>query len=100
MFLIVILLRRQPGACAMGARKLRQSKGPTQNAQNARPKGPSRRPAAARFLLQRSMEGAGGGAGGRVTVTGTDHKQFLLKNFSEIFFEKLPKRPASINVRV
>jgi hypothetical protein len=45
------------------------------------------------------MEGVGGGADGGVTVTGTDHKQFLLKNFSEIFFEKLPKRLASINVR-
>jgi hypothetical protein len=45
------------------------------------------------------MEGVPPGAEGRVTVTGTDHKQFLLKNFSEIFFEKLPKRLASINVR-
>jgi len=45
------------------------------------------------------MEGVGGGADGGVTVTGTDHKHFLLKIFSEIFFEKLPKRLASINVR-
>jgi hypothetical protein len=75
----------------MGARKLRQPKGPRPD----RPERPAERSklaagSACRFAAMQHG-GGGGGADGRVTVTGTDRKQFFSKNFFEIFFEKIAK---------
>jgi hypothetical protein len=85
------MLRVQLGACAMGARKLRQPKGPRPD----RPERPAERSrlAAASRPVSAAMQHGGGapGADGRVTVTGTCRKQFFSKNFFEIFFEKIAK---------
>jgi len=85
------MLRVQLGACAMGARITRQL-----NVSNPdrpdRPAKRSRLAAASRPVSAAMQHGwGGGGADGRVTVTGTGRKQFFSKNFFEIFFEKIAK---------
>ena len=79
------MLRVQLGACAMGARKLRQPKGPRPD----RPERPAERSklaagSACRFAAMQHG-GGGGGADGRVTVTGTGHEQNLI--FFFLFFK-------------
>jgi hypothetical protein len=79
------MLRVQLGACAMGARKLRQL-----NVSNPdRPERPTERSklAALRSPVSAAMQhgGGGGGADGRVTVTGTGHEQNLI--FFFLFFK-------------